>query len=74
MNDSQKYLMPYVEHRVFEIIFELEQQNKVPLISTLTEIMKPIREDVLECMRELHHSGKYRGTKTLNQPALIKEK
>lgn len=74
MTEQQQLLMPYVENRVMCIVEEAESQYKKPLIATKTEIMKPLHEDVLACMRELHHSGKYRGTNTLNQPALIKEK
>ena len=72
MTSEQNLLLPYVESRVKTIIEKKAEENKVPLISTYVEIIKPICNDVLECMRELHQSGKYKGTNTLNQPALIK--
>lgn len=72
MTERQNLLMPYVEHRVESILSEAECEYRIPLIATQTEIMKPLREDILACMRELYQSGKYKGTKTLNQPALQK--
>lgn len=65
--------MPYVEGRVAKIVAEAADQHRRPLLASKTEIMRGMHEDVLACMRELHHRGEYRGTNILNQPALIKE-
>lgn len=73
MTEQQKLLLPYVEYRVVEIIKQSEEHNIRPLIASKNHIMVDLQEDVLTCMRELHHSGRYRGTTTLNQPALTKE-
>lgn len=64
--------MPYVESRVESIVAEKEELYIAPLIATETEIVANVREDVLECMRELHRTKRYMATNTLNYPALIK--
>ncbi len=72
MTENQKKLMPYVEARTESIITEKQEREIVPLLATEPDIISEIRTDVLECMRELHRSGKYQGTETLNHPALKK--
>ncbi len=72
MTENQKKLMPYVEARTESIITEKQEREIVPLLATEPEIIAEIRTDVLECMRELHRSGQYHGTETLNNPALKK--
>ncbi len=72
MTENQKKLMPYVEARTERIITEKQEREIVPLLATEPEIISEIRTDVLECMRELHRSGQYQDTETLNHPALKK--
>lgn len=73
MTHQQKLLLPYVESRVETIVSEKEEIYGGPILATDIEILSPIHKDVIECMRELYQSGKYKGTKTLNNPALLKK-
>ena len=72
MTETQKKLMPYVEAKVKTISEYKEANNISPVLVMEPEIITDIRSDVLECRSELHRSGKYRSTQTLNVPALIK--
>lgn len=72
MTENQKKLISYVEARVDEIIDHKYKSNIAPLIASEPEIVSEIRNDVIECMRELHRQCKYYATNTLNAPALIK--
>lgn len=65
--------MPYVEARVAGILADKEARNSHPILATETEIVSEIRKDVFQCMIALHKSGKYRGTDTINEPALMKK-
>lgn len=73
MTEPQKKLMPYVKKRVELIVAEKEAKYIRPILATETEIVAEIREDVIECMRELHRAGSYLAVNTLNSPALMKE-
>lgn len=72
MNTLMENLLRYVEEKVDSIVREKEENHIRPLIATKREIMLSLSDDVLECMREIHNSGKYKGTNTLNEPALLK--
>lgn len=73
MTDQQKLLLPYVESRVESIVSEKSENYGGFILATDLEILSPIHTDVIECMRELYQSGKYKGTRTLNNPALMKK-
>lgn len=70
MNRDREILLGYVERKVERILMVKEDTLDYPLVVTDMEIMKEMREDVRECMRELHRGGRYQGTTTLNHPAL----
>lgn len=72
MNAMQTILMPYVEARAGQIMEKKEEERKVPVCATQTEIMAGIAGDVTECMRELCRNGIYKGSRGLNQPMLLK--
>lgn len=72
MTENQKKLMPYVEAKTDSIIEKKQRQRIVPELATEPEIIADIRSDVFECMNELHKSGRYQLTPTLNYPALEK--
>ena len=73
MTENQKKLMPYVEARTESIIAQKQSKHIVPELATEPEIIADIRNDVLECMRELNNSDKYIEVNTLNHPALKKK-
>lgn len=73
MTENQKKLMPYIEAKVEDIIYDKEKRNIIPAIATEPEIVYGIRGDIIECMRELHRSRSYNATNTLNSPALMKK-
>lgn len=73
MNDRQTILLPYVEHMAAQIVAEKEAEYKRPLCATSTEILRDIHDDVVECMRELHREGKFKGASCLNTPMLLKK-
>lgn len=73
MTETQQKLMPYVEARVGLIIAQKGERDIRPLIATEPEIVTGIREDVIECMRELHRNGCYVATNTINSPALMRK-
>lgn len=56
-----------------QIVDEKETEHKRHLCVTSTEILRDIHDDVLECMRELHRDGKYKGASGLNTPMLLKK-
>ena len=64
--------MGYVMAKTEEIMTLKEQEHAVPVCATLHEIIKDVREDVTECMRELHRQGFYRASRTINLPMLMK--
>lgn len=66
-----EHLKKYVEMRVEEIFSEKESRSILPLVATHSEIMADIRQDVIDCMRLLYQEGKFKGTRTLNQAALM---
>lgn len=72
MNDLQKKLYPYVEHKANMIVEKKEACGKSPLSADLVELLKNIREDILECMRQLCKDKKFIGGNTLNNPCLKK--
>ena len=66
-------LKDYVRNTVDRIISSREQRGEMPAVCTLDELMKEAREDILECMRDLHRERLYRASKTINQiPMLIR--
>ena len=73
MTSNQEKLMPYVESVVNDIIIKKEEDNIRPLCVNDVEVTYGVRNDVLECMRELHRSGKYQGVNGLNHPMLLKK-
>lgn len=73
MTENQKKLMPYVMARVEFIVAEKEAKYVRPILATEPEIVANIREDVIECMRELHRTDCYVATNTINNPALMKK-
>ena len=72
MNAIQAILKPYVEAKIEMIMEKKEEERKVPVCATFNEIMTGIADDVLECMRELHKGGVYKGSRTINYPMLLK--
>ncbi len=72
MTENQKKLLPYVKARVDDIIDTKYHSDIRPLIASEPEIIREIRNDFVECMRELHRTKEYMATNTLNNPALIK--
>lgn len=66
-------LKEYVARRVDEILGEKESKGTFPLLATENEILKEIRQDILSCMRGLYKEGRYKGTRTLNGPALMRK-
>lgn len=73
MTDGQMKLLPYVEAKVESIISDKGKHDIRPLLATENEIVADVRDDVLECMRELYRKEKYIPTNTLNHPALMKK-
>lgn len=67
-----QHLKEYVRGRVETIIKDKEESGLRPLLATDFEISVCLREDVLECMRELAREGSFRATRTLNNAALEK--
>ena len=74
MKDRQEKLMPYVEHVVAEIIREKEESGSSPLLATELEVSKNVRNDIIECMRELHRNDTYDGTIIMNNYPALKKK
>lgn len=66
-------LMEYVRDRTEAILEEKAHNSIEPLIATEREIISEIRTDALECMRELYRRGFFRGTNTINEPALMRK-
>ncbi len=73
MNELQEKLYPYVEQKANLIMNEKEASGKSPLIADLVELLRTVREDILECMRQLCRDKKYIGGNTLNNPYLKKK-
>lgn len=66
-------LKDYVRNTVERIIRDQEQRGDLPAVCTIDALMKEAREDILECMRDLHREHIYRASKTINQiPMLIR--
>lgn len=72
MTERQEYLLPYIRLRVEEILENKKNEKIVPLGATDLEIMLEFRDDLLECMRELHRLCEYKASRTINYPMLIK--
>lgn len=71
MTPSQSLLMPYVKAHINSVLTDKKERNIQPLIVTETEIIADIRNDVLECMKNLDDNKIYRLTSTLNIPAMM---
>lgn len=64
-------LLDYVRNTAERIIAERERQGKSPASCTLFELMEEAREDITECMRELHRKGEYRASATVNKTPML---
>lgn len=66
-------LLDYVRNTAERIIAEKEQSDIVPATRTLNDLMHEVREDLTECMRELHRKGEYRASVNVNKiPMLLR--
>ena len=74
MKERQEILLPYLRRIVEEIIKRKEDKKERPLGATDLEILIEFRDDLLECMRELHRLGEYKASRTINYPLLLKIK
>lgn len=72
MTELQEMLLGYVSAKTAAIIAAKETGGKRPLGASEDELMEGIRDDVRECMRELHRVRFYRGSKTINKAMLLK--
>lgn len=72
MTDHWKELMPYVKAKVESIFTSKSSKQIFPILASEPEILDGIREDLIQCMKELANTGSYRETLTLNHPALMK--
>ena len=64
-------LIDYVRNTAGRIIAEKEQNGVEPALCTLHELMNEVREDMTECMRELHRKGKYRASVNINKIPML---
>ena len=61
-------LIDYVRNSVERIIATQEQNG-----DTLNDLITEAKEDILECMRQLHRDGDFRATVNINKiPMLIR--
>lgn len=72
MKETQALLTAYIEAKTAEIIRRKEDADIHPALATSLEILENIHEDTLECMRLLYRSGRFKGVRTLNNPALTR--
>ena len=66
-------LKEWVKNRAEGIISAKEEAGIVPAVATELEIIEGIRVSVLECMRSLYKEGAFKGTNTINHPALMRK-
>ena len=66
-------LKEWVKARAEAIISSKEKEGIVPAIATELEIIEGVRLAVLECMRSLYKDGAFKGTTTINHPALMRK-
>ena len=66
-------LKEYIARKAEEIIGDKEKAGRLPASASDLEIWAHARLDILDCMRELHREGRFRGTRTLNHPALMRK-
>lgn len=66
-------LKEWVRARAESIISAKEEAGIVPAIATELEIIEGIRPAVLGCMRSLYKEGSFKGTNTINHPALMRK-
>ncbi|HAB41843.1 MAG TPA: hypothetical protein DCE24_08300 [Porphyromonadaceae bacterium] len=66
-------LIDYVRNSVERIIATQEQNGDMPAACTLNDLITEAKEDILECMRQLHRDGDFRATVNINKiPMLIR--
>ena len=66
-------LKEWVKTRAEAIISSKEERGVLPALATDKEILEGITEEVTRCMRSLYREGVFRGTRTLNHPALMRK-
>lgn len=66
-------LKEWVKNRAESIISAKEEAGIMPVVATELEIIEGVRDAVLECMRSLYKDGTFKGTTTLNHPALMRK-
>lgn len=66
-----KLLMDYVRAKAERIIAERESLGRFPAPCSMYDILANIREDITECMRELHRKGEYRASATVNKTPML---
>lgn len=66
-------LKEWVRARAELIISSKEKAGILPAVATEREIIEGIRFAVLECMRSLYKEGAFKGTTTINHPALMRK-
>lgn len=59
----------YIKSVVNRIVSEKDQKNIVPSYATMTEVTTAIRDDALECMRQMCKDKTLNVRKTLNSVA-----
>ena len=66
-------LLEYIRNLTERIISEREQNGTVPSVCTLHDLMAEAKDDITECMRDLHRNGEYRASTTVNKiPMLLR--
>ena len=64
-------LIDYVRNTAGRIIAEKVQNGVEPASCTLHDLMNEVREDMTECMRELHRKGEYRASVNINKIPML---
>ena len=64
-------LLDYVQNTAERIIADKENRDINPACCTLSELIAEVREDIKECMRELHRRGKYRASININHTPML---
>ena len=64
-------LIEYVRNTAERIIAEKEQNGIAPASCTLHDLMNEVRDDMTECMRELHRKSEYRASVNINKVPML---
>lgn len=72
MTELQNMLLPYIEKKAKEIMNRKEEEKTEPICATDLDLIVDFRDDVLECMRELHRQGKFKASRSINYPMLLR--